>query len=384
MVNGSLNEYVRAQLQRGYPPEAIRNALLQAGYNPQDVEFAIRLVSRQAPQRMLVVGGRNLAIAIAGILAVILLVMAGIAVFLPSQKDIQISLSIGQQEILPGGTIALTANFASEQKRVVPVDIDYVVSDTATRNAVTTRSSRLEVGKSAIDTQSIFLPETISPGDYELRLTARFESISRIQTARFTVQPAQPALQANITEVLKPLEEAPVPEEACPGGCDDLNPATEDICEQGNCVHMLKANVCGNGECEPGENKLLCPQDCGGAAEDKEAVKEQALSVAKNDPEKAATICTTLVIPEDTDPCFAAIANASKKSALCTNIQDLRARDNCLMEFAFSGDYTVCDQLNNRYFITSCQSLARFSTAQQTQAEIEQEAKKLQEEAAAE
>jgi hypothetical protein len=111
---------------------------------------------------------------------------------------------------------------------------------------------------------------------------------------------------------------------------------------------------------------------------------QQALSAARTDAEKAATLCNTLVLPEDSDPCFASIANASSKSQLCLNIQDLRARDDCLMEFAFKNDYTVCNQLSNRYLLTSCQSLARFSTAQSEQAEAEALAAQIEAEAAAE
>ena len=95
-------------------------------------------------------------------------------------------------------------------------------------------------------------------------------------------------------------------------------------------------------------------------------------------------MCNSLTIPVDMDPCFAAIANVSHKSALCANINDPGIRDNCLMEFAFSGDYAVCAQLSNRYLLTSCQSLARFSSVQQEQKDAEAEAEQIRRQNAAE
>ncbi len=380
MVNSSLNEYVRAQLQHGYQPMAIRTALLQAGYNPQDIDFALRMAAQ--PARRIEISGRNLAIALVGILAIALLVFAGFILFTPAAKDIQLSLRIGQTELNPGGDLSVTASLSSAQKRTVPVELSYVVVEKFTRKTITSRSDSIDLGLNAINTQNIPLPEAISSGDYEVRLTAKYESLSRIQSVSFTVtQPVVEEVQPQVTEELKPIE-APTEEETpeCPPSCDDLNPATDDSCVRGACVHVMKKNFCGNGECEEGENKLLCPADCG-AVQDKEAVKQEAINRAMSDPEKAAMLCSGLIIPEAADPCFAAIANASKKSALCLNIQDLRARDNCLMEFAFSGDYTVCDQLNNGYFITSCQSLARFSSFPTTQEEIDQEIKQASESA---
>jgi hypothetical protein len=375
MVNPSLTEYVRAQLQRGYPPEAIRTALLQAGYNPQDIAIALR--TSQPAQRKISISGRNILFIIAGLLAVVLLVFAGIILFKPSPKDLQISIDVRQPELLPGSTLSFITTLSSEEKRIVPVSLEYIVSEKFTRKTITSRSSRADVGYSAIDSQSVNLPADIAPGDYEVRLTAKYESLSRISSAGFTVQ--QPAVEPvePVAEELQPIE-APIEQEeaGCPASCDDLNPATEDTCEKGSCVHTTKANVCGNGECEAGENRVLCPDDCG-ASQDKASVIEQAVKQASSNAEKAATMCNSLVLSQDSDPCFAAIAAESKKSALCANIQDIRARDNCLWEFTNLGDFSVCEQLANRYLLTSCLSLSRFSTTSQEMKEGEQQAQEV-------
>ncbi len=371
MANTSLNDYVRTQLQRGYTPEAVRTALLQAGYNPQDIDFALRTATMQ-PKKM-IIGGRTLIFILVGILAIVLLIIAGFIIFRGETKELQMSVRIEQPNLFPGDTLSITSSFASQQKKSVPVTLDYVVSEKFTRKAITTRTNKINIALSAIDTQKIPLPPNIAPGDYEVRLTARFESISRVQNAGFTIQ--QPIIEE--PEIIEEITEEPsiieTPEEElpCPTTCDDLNPATEDICERGSCVHITKTNFCGNGECEEGENKILCPEDCG-TAQDKKAVTQQAVQTVKSNVESAATLCNSLILPQDSDPCFAAIANASKKSALCTNIKDSRASDNCLWEFVANNDFSVCNQLSNRYLLTSCQSLARFSTIPEEQKEIEQ------------
>ncbi len=356
----SINDYVREQLRRGYAPMAIRAALLKAGYNPQDIDFALRIASQPA-ERRIEISGRNVVIIIAGLLAIAILVFAGFILFKPAGKDIRLSVRIEQSPAVPGGTLSVMTTLMSEQKRTVPVTLDYAVIDPVLRKTITTRAGRADVGLSAVDTQIIQLPDNIAAGEYELRVGASYERLIRLQSARFTVVASEKPIILHAA----PAETEIIPEElVCPETCDDLNPATADTCERGTCIHTIISGICGNGECESGENRITCPEDCGPVA-DKEAVIQQALK--QSDPEKAATICNSLIIPESADPCFAAIANATKKSALCMNIQDLRARDNCLMEFAMANDFSVCLQLSNRYLLTSCQSLARLSAAQQMQ-----------------
>lgn len=362
MVNRGINAYVREQLDRGYTPEMIRSALIRAGYNPQDINFALHVATKQP--RRIAITGRNLALAVGIALTAVLLILTGFFLFTPGPKEIQIAVQVDKPQLFPGDTLEIRTTLNSEQKRSVPVALDYLVTNIATRRTVTSRSERLNVGESSFTTKSVPLPKTLDPGEYEVRLIAKFEGVTRVKTTKFTVQ--QPIVEVpEIIEELLPeevLELEPV-ELECPATCDDLNPATEDYCERGTCMHRLLEGVCGNGQCEDGENRITCPADCGDIGE-KEAVLAQAAQQALLDPEKASTLCNSLVLPEDSDQCFGKIANISQRSALCTNIQDMRKEDNCYMEFAFAGDYSVCPLISNKFFLTSCYSLSRLQASQ--------------------
>lgn len=48
-----------------------------------------------------------------------------------------------------------------------------------------------------------------------------------------------------------------------PEGCDDRNPATEDVCIGGFCEHQFIPGTCGNYQCEAAENQCSCARDCG-------------------------------------------------------------------------------------------------------------------------
>ncbi len=363
-MHKGLNTYVREQLQRGYHPETIRNALIRAGYNPQDINFALHISAK--PKKQILITGKSLALTIGIMFTMVLLFFTGMLIFGSGDKEIQISLQVEKPQLAPGETLELSTALVSIQSRQVPVSLEYIISNPATRKIVTSRSERLNVGESAVSSESIPLPQTLEAGEYEVRLIVKFEGLTRVKTAKFTIQQqiSAPDFFAAPEEFLgsEELIEAEPTEVECPASCDDLNPATEDYCERGSCVHKLLSDVCGNGRCEEGENRISCAKDCGGEQE-KEVVLAQALQQATLDIERAATLCNSLIIPEDADPCFAAIANTSQKSQLCINIKDLRNRDNCLMEFAFAKDYSVCSQLSNRFLITSCVSLSRLNSA---------------------
>ncbi|MBD3259974.1 hypothetical protein GF371_05100 [Candidatus Woesearchaeota archaeon] len=57
--------------------------------------------------------------------------------------------------------------------------------------------------------------------------------------------------------------------------------------------------------------------------------------------------------------CFKYLALEQNKTEYCGYIDESNLRDNCYILFAFSGDFTVCDKIENKYQQLSCRSLGR-------------------------
>lgn len=78
-----------------------------------------------------------------------------------------------------------------------------------------------------------------------------------------------------------PEEEMPPeePMDLCPD-CDDNNPCTEDICNEGTnyeCAYKVITPCCGNGECEETEDSESCPEDC-----EKQIISEELQGIISN------------------------------------------------------------------------------------------------------
>jgi hypothetical protein len=169
--------------------------------------------------------------------------------------------------------------------------------------------------------------------------------------------------------VTEPGEDIEVVGLECPESCDDDNKCTDDRCSASTgyqCVHDVISPCCGNGECETGEDYISCPFDCEavtieipsstpsmGIGDIRDNVR--ALS---NTPSNAADFCKRLDTAKHRDLCYNELAEITEENIYCDPISSDATRDNCYTYFALNGDYSVCNQIINKYLKESCIALS--------------------------
>jgi hypothetical protein len=109
-------------------------------------------------------------------------------------------------------------------------------------------------------------------------------------------------------------------------------------------------------EVEPEEEIIVRPLIEEGAP-DPSAFEIETL-IKKSSENKGLDYCTS-VAESKQNTCFKHLALEHNKSKYCGQIDDSSFRDSCYIMFAFAGDFTVCDKIENKYRQLSCRSLGR-------------------------
>jgi len=107
---------------------------------------------------------------------------------------------------------------------------------------------------------------------------------------------------------------------------------------------------------EPEEEIIIRPLVEEGAPEPSAFEIETVLE--KSSESKGLDYCTSIA-QEKQNICFKHLALKNNKSKYCAQIDESSYRDSCYIMFAFSGDFTVCDKIENKYRQLSCRSLGR-------------------------
>ena len=236
--------------------------------------------------------------------------------------------------------------------------------------------------------EEIVIPEGTPAGDYILRVIVEYDGKKAPATLPIKVLPAR---KEGCFDGIKNQNEESVD---CGGvckaceiqsqECDDQNPCTEDILENGKCVNNQIEPCCGNSLCEFDETEESCSTDCRAAEEIPTSALEEIKNIALANPSKALQECGKIEIPDLKDTCISSIGEAQKDKTYCTRIQGERIkdlcyaniaklsndnsicrdilfaprRDSCYMNFMIDNDdYTVCEKLTDSNFRYQCESL---------------------------
>jgi len=374
MVNQNLLVYIQKALSQGNDINAIRNYLLQQGFNHFEVDEAINFQYGQGAQVQHAISlSKNVILTVLSI-ALALAATIYLAVFLTSEQKSTTLLDFEATPIktvlTPGESLQFKAEIFNmgNSKRYDVTVTSTVVDDKGKQVAKKEETFALETRSSKII--ELALPRSIA-GAFTLKSEAKYPGGKANSTFDFSVakeqenpKPHENPKVENCTDGIRNHGETGIdcggPCRACSTSCescDDNNACTKDYCKDGKCVNEAIRPCCGDGICD---NE--CDLDC--KKEDPKTDVDKASQTATTDPDKAEEICKNITDAMYKDRCFELTATISKESKRCSPISSESKKDACYMEFAMNGDYTVCDLVINPYLKKSCESLKYIKTSQ--------------------
>ncbi len=332
MVNTSLIEYIRKYKDQ-YSVESLRTYLIRQGYNPAEIDNAIKIATRKTSKPLF-----KIFVVILAIFLVILAVYVWV-----SSESLEIFLKLTPQNQASQDSLVFQASFGASQK----TSGRYTFSLYNQKNEkVLEESGYVDVNKES----KLSFPIDVSNlqnGTYLLKFFFYASNKKVEDFFSFEVNRKQSS-----TRIEKPL--------TCPYSCDDNNPLTMDECVEGNCKNTL-INKCGNNACDNEETVFSCPEDCKPKKSSGEDLKQKAISLVQSDPELAANTCLQLSVGYD--DCLKELSNNSNNSKFCNAITNFEIKDSCYSVHALkNNDFTVCSLITDSIKQKACFSLKKASS----------------------
>lgn len=331
MPKQQLISYIQQQLNTGHDIASIRKYLIGYGYNPKDVEEAIKHVYKPKKKE-----SKIILIAIAVIIIVIAIIAVFSLVSKPAKKEVALSISteLMSKRIIPGGYIM----FKTEIDKTSPVSVS--LSHTLT-GPDGTEIDKIEETTSKSKASQFRIPMDAKPGTYKISTFAELGDITKSSTITFSIREVtKPEEEEEVTEEKEEPEEIPEEEEEIEEP-DEF--ASLTIWERVEAIKEI-ANQ------SPLKAKGYCDQI--GVAGHKNQCYYNIAEVTG-----AIDYCNLITEQKIIDRCYTKIAEIQNNSKICTSISTESRRDNCYMTFVQNGDYSVCDKLVNKYYKESCVAL---------------------------
>ena len=199
---------------------------------------------------------------------------------------------------------------------------------------LTSETSEVDYSRS-LDTGSL------KEGNYKVKVSALYNDEEKRIIKYFAVSKNR---SLAITSILQ--------EQSCSldSQCDDNNPCTSDQCSSNRCTFTNILQCCGNFICESDESPNTCGIDCkstvtnSGSNSSDQDIIQQALSRAKANPSLSSDLCSSISTEYNKDVCYSQIALNASRSQFCSQIQDIKMRDNCYLNLVTKINPT-CDYI---------------------------------------
>ncbi len=416
MVDEALISYIKSQLKRGFSVQDVTNFLLQKGYNQQSINECISQIyahnSANHP------GDKTKHVNFIVIIAFLVILILGLGFFLffssqgPEESNVDFTLEFSQVSFSEDEQVSFTRVLKLEGDSTVSVRLIYNIKDSSGKTVHTMSEDALLTSDSSKEIIADY--PNFQPGTYSVEAKISYGGKTGIKTSSFMIQSEeQQPLQESCYDNVKNQDEEGIdcggPCKACIRQCpiyyDDENDCTIDKCgSDTNYIPVYEDIVpcCGNNICELDESEETCEQDCNEQGrtdyfnntitpnlelvddnlpltEQIEVIKE----ISKTDVNQASALCDAIIFSYYRDECFYEIAQDSNEEMVCRHISEERSkdkcyikmskvmenaklcsmvisglrRDSCYMRFALKGDFSVCDKIEDDYYVQSCRQL---------------------------
>lgn len=405
MLKKSLIDYVRSLMQKGYSISIIREQLLKSGYSNKEIDEAIG--SGYNPTIRHEISLSYSAIFVVVFIIVLLIGIASFFYYSPAKKTaalLDLNLEPVSTTVEAGENIVFLkelSNLGSSQRYDVVIKQEIIEQKT---NRVVTQKIETRAIETFGSTQTrILIPKDTKQGDYVLRAIVEYGAQKAVATLPVKIVPF--AKKETCFDGVKNQNE----EGTDCGGlcrqcerqtteCDDNNPCTEDVMEEGACANNPIIPCCGNNVCEKNEEDK-CAADCKKTAQPpfgliSTETLDEIKELAKVSPSKALQQCDKIEVPDLKDTCISNIGEAQNSKDYCSKIANARIKDfcysniaksvndnslcgeistegrkdSCYMTFVLDNkDYSVCDRITNRQLRQSCESLKQLNELNEQQ-----------------
>ena len=374
MVRQKVADYIRSLLQKGYDVSTIRNTMLKYGYSNQDIDEAINAIYNPTIRHEIHLSKATIFVII--FVAASLIGAGAFFYFSPGKTPSQLldlKLEPVKAEVQAGDSVVFIKDMTSlgSSKRYDTVVTEEII-DATTFKIISQNTETIAIETSSSTQTRLQIPKDTKPGDYLLRVTADYNNQKAFAKLPIKILPS--ANKESCFDGIKNQNEAgvdcggackPCENETPKIDCNDNNPCTNDVVENGKCANK----------------PIDCKKEVAPASpETIDGIKE----LAKSYPDKALKQCSDIEIPilkdtcignigevqrnknyclkiidsETKDTCYRKVAELTNDNAICEEIKNAGIKDSCYMTFVLDNhDYSVCGKITMKVQRDSCESL---------------------------